>query len=541
LSVLSAVLAVALVAMSIAWWRARDDGSAETDAATSVEPAAGDSPAGDVPESSAPAGDGDQPSPDASTPHGDGGQPIPPATDPGAADPGDAPGDGGGPSGDDPLGDVGKALEDLLGGGLGNLGDLEDQLGQLGDLSPDCLGAGLTDLFGSMLGGEQLSGTLDEQVREIADRVEEQRQLRFDQPVDPVLLPADEFDQRIADMVAKEYPASEADLDARVLAVLGVLPAGTDLLSMQADLLSGQVAGFYDPETGEIVVRDDGDGQLDATEEVTLAHELDHALTDQALGLPDVEADGDTDRNLAGLALIEGDATLLMQQYGLGYVSLMDQLGQLTDPEMAAAQQELDQVPPYLREELMFPYTAGLSYACRLHSDGGWAAVDAAYGRPPASTAEVLFADRAGSEPVEPDAPGELPAPWTVARHDTIGAAQLGWLFAAPGSDESRALADADRLAASWAGGELVLATRGDDSALGLALVDGSVDGSADGTLCTAIDDWYDRSFDDDSRSTTTGDVTFDGSTQAAVLRCDGDQVRLGIAPDLDAATALVD
>ena len=525
LSALSILLTVALVAVSVAWWRGRD----ADDPGRSASPAPAPSTTGggiDPDNQSDPPGG-----------EGDGRQPtVPPSAAPGGDD-APAAGDPGG----DALDDLGRMLDELLGdvGGIGGLGDLGDLggIGEPGSLSPECLGGGLGDVLGSMLDPDDLSGTLDEQVREIADRVEEQRQLRFETPVDPVLLPADEFDARIGELVEAEYAADTADLDARVLTLLGAVPTGTDLLALQADLLAGQVAGFYDPDTGEIVVRDDGDGRLDADEQLTLAHELDHALTDQALGLPDISTDGDGDANIAATALVEGDATLLMQQYALAHVGLLEQLGQLSDPAMRAAQEELQQVPPYLREELMFPYLTGLGYACRLHADSGWPAVDDAYGRLPSTTAEVMFEDRAGTEPVDPDDPGPPPAPWTIARRDTIGAAQLSWLFGAPGGDEAAALPGADELASSWAGGELVLATRGDDSALGVALVDRS----SDGTLCAAMDEWYDRSFDGDTRRASGGDVTYEGSNATAVLRCSGNDVRLGIAPDGSTAAALAD
>ena len=387
LSALSIVLAMALVAMSIAWWRARDAAADDAAPRPSTEPEPSPPATAAAPDTSPGAEDDGQPAP------------TPPEEGEAPAVPGPAP-EG------DVLDDLGRMLDDLLSGDLGALGDLGDigDLGGLGDdlakagaLSPECLGGGLDELLGSALGGDELSGPLDDQVREIAERVQQQRGLRFDRPVEPVLLPAAEFDRRIAVTVAAEYPASQADAEARVLALLGVLPAGTDLRELQADLLAGQVAGFYDPETGEIVVRDDGDGALDTTEEMTLAHELDHALTDQALGLPDVTADGQSDGDLARLALVEGDATLLMQQYALAHVGLLDQLGQLADPAMRTAQAELADVPPYLREELTFPYLAGAAYVCRMYADGGWPAVDAAYDAPPATTAEVLSAERAGT------------------------------------------------------------------------------------------------------------------------------------------------
>lgn len=494
LAALSILLAVALVAVSLAWRHERNRVD-ELEAAPTAVPA--------------------PTAPEPTTPE-------PTAPVPSMPEPSDRPGLG---------------LDDVLDGLTGGLGEA---FGGLDGVSPTCLGldGGLAGL-GGLLDSEPLTGTLDEQLRELAQRVAAQRGLTFDADLAPVLLDPEEFDARVAAMVRSDYPAEEAELDSRVLGLLGAIPAGTDLRALQADLLAGQVAGFYDPETGEIVVRDDGDPDLDTSEVLTLAHELDHALTDQALGLPDLDADQgrslDTDADLAALALVEGDATLLMQQYTMAYVGLVDQLGQLMDPQAASAQAELVDLAPYLREQLTFPYLTGLSYACRLFEQGGWPAIDAAYDDPPATTADVLFADRATTGAVDPADPGTLAAPWSLARRDTLGAAQLLWLFTAPGGDESRGLAEAEEQAARWAGGELALWTDGDRSALGVALVDTA----SDGGLCAAVDEWYGASFDDDRRSATGGEVVFAGGAQTAVLRCDGTDVRLGIGPDEPTAAAL--
>ncbi len=364
--------------------------------------------------------------------------------------------------------------------------------------------------------------------REIARLVEEERGLQFERAIEPELLAADEFDQRIADMVRAEYPVEQADLDSRLLQLLGAVPRGTDLKALQEDLMSGQVAGYYDPETGEVVVRvPEGGGSLDANGQITLAHELDHALTDQVLGLPDIEEIGASDANLARLALVEGDATLLMQRFSLQSIGLLDQLGAAMGPDAMAAQQDLAGVPAYLRNELMFPYTSGMAYACRLYQDGGWPGVDAAYDQLPSTTAEVLFADREGFRPVDAadvEAPGGA---WDEARRDTIGAAELQWLFAAPGGDESKAIEGAEAAAHAWAGGEVALFTDGERSALGLALVD---DGDT-GVLCSAVEEWYRAAFQTDATE-SGGTTVLDGGGQVGVLRCDGPDVRLGIAPD---------
>jgi hypothetical protein len=452
-------------------------------------------------------------------------------------------GSGDGPQGDDPRGDGprgdvprGDAPRDDAPPSSDPSNPLEDLFGGSGlpNLDPACLGLDGRDPLGN-LRGEPIEGTVEEQVAKITELVERQRGLQFKHPVTPEFLPSDEFEQRLAKTVDEEYPAAQADIDSRMLGVLGAVPNGTDLRALQADLMTGQVAGYYDPDTGDLVVRvPDGNGSLDANGQVTLAHELDHALTDQVLGLPDAERVGESDSDLARLGLVEGDATLLMQQFSMQALGLLGQLGAALSPDALAAQSQLDDVPYYLQRELMFPYLTGLEYACRLHQDGGWPRVNDAYRDLPLTSAEVMYADDTGMVPEDPRDPAQPPARWKVAQHDTFGAAQLLWLLQAPGGDVSKAVAGADEAARHWAGGEVVLSTKDDQSALGLALVDDR-DG---GTLCSAVEDWYQAAFGG-SRAQDGDAVVMDGGGQAGVLRCDGRDVRLGIAPDLGTATRL--
>src|SRR5262249_24570728 len=154
----------------------------------------------------------------------------------------------------------------------------------------------------------------------------------------------------------------------------------------------------------------------------------------------------------------------------LGSVGLLDQLGSAFSPDALAAQQQLDGAPSYLRNQLMFPYLSGLSYVCRLYSQGGWPAVGAAYRDLPPTTAELLCPERAGVAAKDPGAIASPGSGWTEAEKDTIGAAQLLWLFQARGGDEGKAISDAATAAQHWAGGDEDLYTAGQNSALGLAL-----------------------------------------------------------------------
>jgi hypothetical protein len=442
-----------------------------------------------------------------------------------------------------------EELESRGGGGDGGLfGELEeifeDAFGELGE---SIGGGGSQGLFGCLFPDQPLSGpplgdgTVEEQVQAIADQVERLRELAFTEPVEPEFVSPQESTDLVQDLFLEEYTEAIGDVEERLLTTVGAIPEGTDLRSLRSDLLGQQVAGFYDPETGQLVVRQAGE-DLSPTDRVVLAHELDHALTDQALGLPvpdDLRA-GREDADLAGSSLAEGDATLLMQQFSAS-LPLGEQLQGL-DPsafiEAIQAQAGLANLPPYLQSELTFPYEDGMSFACDLYQDGGWAAVDRAYRDPPDSTLEILFPERyrEGFAPVDPRDPELRLKAWRATAFVQMGAAPLLWLFQAPGGDPDAALADPRASVEAWAGGEIHLWTNGPDTAVAMLLAEQP----GRDTLCADVGEWYGASFQDDREVRTAGgglEVT--GGAQDAVVACTADEVRVGIAPDLRTARLL--
>lgn len=445
------------------------------------------------------------------------------------------------------FGDGGGGLEELLEGGLDGLLDglLEGDGGGPDDLTggvdpadlAQCLGG---DGMGGLLGGGDpiVADDLPSQIDAIADRVEDIRGLELSEPVEPALLPSAEFTALIVELVREDYPEEDADLDRRVLSALGAVGGDVDLRAMLVELVGEQAAGFYNTDTGQLVVRaDDPDELLGPSGQVVLAHELQHAAADQRFGLPDdpdAPADGDADR--AGLALVEGDATLFMQHFTLDAFDMMEQLGMATDPSVAGSQEQLEGYPEYLQRELVFPYTEGLAFACDLYAEGGWAAVDEAYANLPTTTAQVLWPERytAAEGPVDVAALGSPGGAWSQERSSTIGAADLLWLFSAPGDDADAALDEPRDRAAAWAGGQLALWTDGAASAVGIALAQRP--GERD--LCASMTDWYDAAFPDAEPADPSGEeaLAVSGPDQDAVIVCDGDGVRVGIAPDLATA-----
>ena len=375
----------------------------------------------------------------------------------------------------------------------------------------------------------------------VATEVQQVRELTFERIPEPVYLTASELSER-ASGYAEDYPSAEADADSELLSSLGAVPEGSDLKELTAAALGEQVAGFYDTDTKQIVVTGDPQAGLDPIEELTLAHEFEHALADQALGLPideDFPVDGTEDSTLAATALVEGDATLTMVLYSFTGAAIAPSA--LFGTELAEAA-GVTRLPYYLQRGMIFPYAEGLGFVCRLYQDGGWAAVNEAYADPPTTTAQILFTERyAAKEGAVDPRDSASPGPgWSNDEVRAFGAADLLFLFEAPGDRSGQALDQPVQRAGGWAGGEVSLWSRegGLDTATAMALVQRA--GERD--LCRSMKDWYRAAFPDAGqvRRESGEEMAADGSDGAASLRCRGNEVRLGIADDIGVARRVI-
>lgn len=314
-------------------------------------------------------------------------------------------------------------------------------------------------------------GDLAALFRQIEDQVLEMRGLPVKERLEPTILSEAEAREAIREHFEKDNPPAEVEISEEILRALNLLPADASLAELYIELLGSQVAGYYDPETQELVVvtREDRFG---AMEKVTFAHEFTHALQDQNFDLEAITIDewDQGDRSLARLAFIEGDATLLMTLWLTRHLA-PEELRELleVDPE---AQAILDAMPAILRETLLFPYVQGLVFVNRLWAEGGWEWVDRAYGRLPDSTEQILHPEKweAGEQPVEVVLDAALIAAgmgdgWSGPRTDTLGEFQLSiWL-----EENGLASLEAQDAAAGW-GGDRLAYVRGPDGAWGLVL-----------------------------------------------------------------------
>jgi hypothetical protein len=305
---------------------------------------------------------------------------------------------------------------------------------------------------------------IQRELGELMVEAEEVRGLPFLSVPTVVILDEAEFSARVADLIAEELDEEEMAIDSSFLALLGMLPEGTDLYGLYIDLYSEQVAGFYDGDELEMVVPASPDG-FTPLQRITVLHELVHALTDQHFDFNDdydvLSEDGNGDDASALLALIEGDAQRASFVYMEGLSPL--EAVQAATEAFRIESPVFDSVPTWMRSNLLFPYQEGLTFTDALIGSGGLAGVDEAYVNPPTTTEQVLdfakYTSGEGPRDLQP-LTTELEG-WEV--HDEGSFGEWGFRLIV---GESLSPGEATQAAAGWGNDNYVIYSRGEDVAV---------------------------------------------------------------------------
>jgi len=276
-------------------------------------------------------------------------------------------------------------------------------------------------------------------VTEIKGQVSELRGLAWKSNLKVDVVSRDELARRYKAGTERDARPDRLAGDGDTFQVLHLIPRDMDYAKALTDLFSGLVLGFYDPETKELVVGDSG-GSVSAATKVTLAHELDHALTDQwfefgarTKALDEADRQEEID---AFDALIEGDAKYLESAFADKHLSEEEQvavaLGALGDVDEASAA-KVAKAPRFLLDYLYFPYTDGLTFVRSRAKSKGFAGVDEAYRRPPTSTEQILHPDAYDANdtwapPPLPDVAAATSCP--LRRAGTLGELKMDELLA---------------------------------------------------------------------------------------------------------------
>lgn len=199
-----------------------------------------------------------------------------------------------------------------------------------------------------------------------------------------------EVEAAILAWMKRQQPQDEAKKLARGLAALGWIPEAIDPLPLRAALLARQLGGWYDEESETMFTVDPetASGPAVVSNE-PLAIAFGQLLREYGSTLFQPQHGPlKTDMRLAREALIAGDASLTRFLHSLqNPASAPEDDLPSEDPDHPLNQVPL---PAFLRELALFPFSRGFDFAQTLHSAGNFPQLNAAYSRPPISTAEVI-------------------------------------------------------------------------------------------------------------------------------------------------------
>ncbi|HET9386617.1 MAG TPA: hypothetical protein VFO67_15895 [Gemmatimonadales bacterium] len=246
----------------------------------------------------------------------------------------------------------------------------------------------------------------------------------------------------------EDLPAADLNGLQSALRLFGLIPDSLELRPTMIDLLTEQIAGYYDPDSNALYIPADIEPfQL----RVVVSHELVHALQDQYVRLDSIIAQRRVnDRRSAAQAILEGQATVAQIP-----VLMPEQKPDTLPPgwfwkqrAVMAAQQaqmkEFARAPLWLREGLVFPYLGGADFNVWFRRKYfGRSVLDSM----PRSTEQILHPDRYAQrdEPTDLAFDGDR---GDVQWEDGLGEFELRLLFQQHLGNEAEAIT----LASGWDG-----------------------------------------------------------------------------------------
>lgn len=330
-----------------------------------------------------------------------------------------------------------------------------------------------------------------EKLDEITAHAAEVRELEPLAEVECRFLTREAAEAYFRQVVEEEMRSHFADAQP-VYELLGLISPGDDLRDLALRLVTSQILGFYDTDEEKMFVVGQDDG-LDTLGVITLAHEFIHALQDQHFDLDVLlgkEEDWDWDEYLALTALVEGDATLAETDYVRRFIELAD-LPDFDFEEIERLMAGLEDFPEALQQELAFPYEAGADFVSALFDEGGWVAINDAFGAPPTTTEQILhpekyLASETGRRVDLPDLTADLGEDWQLEASNTLGEFLL-----ANHLDTQLSRSAAEDAAEGWGGDHWALYSDGATGMLLLLVVEWDAPEELDEFFATYLD-WLD-------------------------------------------------
>jgi hypothetical protein len=267
------------------------------------------------------------------------------------------------------------------------------------------------------------SGAYDNRMAEAIPKIEKATGLKFKTPPKLEVRTRAQVREFLVKKFNESTPAQQLRGEEMAYKMFGLIPDTLDLRRFLLELLTEQIVGYYDPATKVLYVVD---GAPDDLLGITITHELVHALQDQYVNLDSIQkATGNSDRQAAAQAVLEGQATYEQMEIMLGGGNLATRLpggwqsvrqtireGQSSMPVFSAA-------PMAIQESLLFPYLSGAEFVNRFERrrPGRSLLLDPL----PVSTEQILSDTAYFGEPQDLPVPITFPASQDAAHEETMG------------------------------------------------------------------------------------------------------------------------
>lgn len=342
----------------------------------------------------------------------------------------------------------------------------------------------------------------DSRVDEIAQSVQTERGVLFEHPVHVDFLTAEEFEADVTSSEEELTDEDRAEIDQAeaLFRALGLVEGEFDLFEQQNQLTGEGTLAYYDTETERIRVKGT---EMTPALEVTLAHELTHALQDQFVDLDEVRKDLSSDDESRFRAVVEGDAVNVQEAYAAEQLTA-EEYQRYVDESSDTSDVDIDEVPPALVAFFQAPYVIGPSFDEIVKAKGGSSALNTLLSDPPTTDRQLLdpraYFDGTSAQDVEPPA---IPEGASAIDDGEFGALEWYVVMAAR-IDPVQALDVID----NWAGDQYATYEQGGKVCVAARYV--SLDPTGAAEVQVAFDAWIMNGMAQSARLTEVDDRTFE-------------------------------
>ena len=234
---------------------------------------------------------------------------------------------------------------------------------------------------------------MDTVVARAMARVEHVRELEFEKTVPVTVMTRADFRKQQENQT---LPESRKLFDNVKFEALFMINESTDSIALQNENSGSAVAGYYSPSKKSIVVVSE-DAESPSLDELTLAHELTHALQDQRYNISSFDQ-STRERHNAIDGIIEGDADYLRYRYEQRCGDEWECLERQSSSDSSGG--GLANYGTYILK--FHPYSDGPAFVKAIYEEQGWDGVNDIYANPPASTEQIIHPERyPDDEPTE--------------------------------------------------------------------------------------------------------------------------------------------